>query len=126
MKIKTMPLVKKEDSRGVLVNVFPEVTRNIKHIFYATINAGQVRGNHYHKRTLEWLCVVKGSVTIVLTDIVTREKAKTIVTAKEPVLVEVPINQEVKVLNHTRQEAAIVALLDSPYDPNDPDTFVVS
>lgn len=126
MKIKTMLLVKKVDSRGVLVNVFPEGTREIKHVFYATIKAGHMRGNHYHKRTLEWLSVVNGSVTIVLTDIVTMEQAEIIVTAKEPMLVEVPINVEVKVLNHTPREAAIVALLDGSYDPKDPDTFVIS
>ena len=126
MKIKTLSLTKKEDKRGVLVNVYPEITRNIKHIFYATINAGHVRGNHYHKRKLEWLHVVKGSVTVVLTDIFTREKAEIIVTAQEPVLAEVPIDHEVKVLNHTRQEAVILALLDDPHDPKDPDIFVLS
>lgn len=126
MEVKRIKLDLKADQRGWLVNLTPPLLETqVKHMFIATIEPGHIRGNHYHKRKTEWLLVLVGRCVVKLTDVTTKESRETDLDASEPTLVTVPINQEVKIINHTNQPATIMAIFNEPFDPQDPDVFTL-
>ncbi len=49
-----------EDERGKIADVF--FKKNIEHVAMITINKGAVRGNHYHKQTVQHILLTKGSL----------------------------------------------------------------
>lgn len=51
-----------KDKRGVIVDLLQK--ENINAITYITFNKGGVRGNHYHRKTIQWGYVVSGKLLI--------------------------------------------------------------
>ena len=60
-KIKTK--INFKDNRGVIMDLLEK--RNINAITLITQNKGKVRGNHYHKKTIQWNYLLKGKILIV-------------------------------------------------------------
>lgn len=56
---------KKEDSRGKIIGLIDQ--GNWKELNYFSTEPGQVRGNHYHKKTDELFIILKGKLKIQLT-----------------------------------------------------------
>ena len=56
---------KKEDSRGKIIGLIDQ--GNWKELNYFSTEPGQVRGNHYHKKTDELFIILKGKLRIQLT-----------------------------------------------------------
>ena len=52
-----------QDSRGVIVDLLEK--KKINAITYITQKKGKVRGNHFHKRTIQWNYLIKGKIKIV-------------------------------------------------------------
>jgi mannose-6-phosphate isomerase-like protein (cupin superfamily) len=50
-----------KDKRGIIKDIIQE---NINSITYITIKKGKIRGNHYHKKTIQWNFVISGSVNL--------------------------------------------------------------
>jgi dTDP-4-dehydrorhamnose 3,5-epimerase-like enzyme len=73
--------VKHTDPRGYLVEFLrgreiPEPNRPFGQIYFVTFERpGQVRGNHYHTRGIEWFGVAHGDLEVVLEDVRTKERA---------------------------------------------------
>jgi len=49
-----------EDERGKIADLFYK--NPIEHISILTTNAGAIRGNHYHKNTVQHIFLIKGSL----------------------------------------------------------------
>ena len=62
-KIKITKLKVHKDDRGMLAKIFDYVSikgKNIQDIYVTTTPQGQGRADHYHKKTTEWFCAIKG------------------------------------------------------------------
>ena len=52
-----------KDKRGVIIDLLQK--EKINAITYITQNRGKVRGNHFHKKTVQWNYLIKGKIMIV-------------------------------------------------------------
>ena len=57
-KIKTK--INFKDERGLIIDLLEK--KNINAITYITQNKGKVRGNHFHKKTIQWYYLLKGMI----------------------------------------------------------------
>ena len=60
-KIKTK--INYRDRRGVIIDLLEK--KKINAITFITQNKGKVRGNHFHKKTIQWNYLIKGKIKIV-------------------------------------------------------------
>lgn len=51
-----------KDERGEIIDLLEK--ENVNAITYITFNKGSVRGNHYHKRTVQWCYVIRGVLMV--------------------------------------------------------------
>ena len=51
-----------KDERGIIKDLIQK--KNINAITYITINKGKVRGNHYHKKTIQWNYILSGKLKV--------------------------------------------------------------
>ncbi len=59
-KIKTK--INFQDERGKIIDLLEK--QNINAITFISQKKGKVRGNHYHKKTIQWNYLLKGKITI--------------------------------------------------------------
>ena len=52
-----------KDKRGIIIDLLEK--KKINAITYITQKKGKVRGNHFHKKTIQWNYLVKGKIKIV-------------------------------------------------------------
>ena len=60
-KIKTR--VNYRDDRGLIIDLLEK--KNINAITYITQKRGKVRGNHFHKKTIQWNYLIKGKIKLI-------------------------------------------------------------
>ncbi len=125
MKIDVTELKKHEDPRGVLFEVLrrDETDEDIKLIHFSTSKKGAVRGGHYHKRRVEWFCVVKGEGKLVIEDNETGEKKELILSGESPILVKIPPNTKHSIQNIGEGEMYLISVTNEVFNPKDSDTF---
>lgn len=93
MKIKNIwkdvepPLESHADDRGIINDIF--YNTNINHVAIINSNPGVLRGNHYHKETIQHMLMTKGSLEYWYKEADSDEPAK-MVLAKEGDLVTTP------------------------------------
>ena len=51
-----------EDNRGIITDII--VKERIDYVTIITNKKGAVRGNHYHKETIQYLYVLEGSILV--------------------------------------------------------------
>ena len=61
MKLSKFKINHKVD-RGIISDI---LQRNINSITYITIKKGKIRGNHFHKKTIQWNYVLSGKVNLI-------------------------------------------------------------
>ncbi len=59
-KVKTK--INFKDTRGKIIDLLEK--KNINAITYITQKKGKIRGNHYHKKTIQWNYLLKGKIII--------------------------------------------------------------
>lgn len=59
-KVKTK--INFKDARGKIIDLLEK--KNINAITYITQKKGKIRGNHYHKKTIQWNYLLKGKIII--------------------------------------------------------------
>lgn len=124
MKIKTILLSKKKDLRGWLIeNEDPLIRDSMKHFLVSISKLGTIRGQHYHKKKVEWFLVVKGKARIVLKDIQSGETEEIHVSEKKPEMVEMAPMIAHAIENIGRKEMILVAIVSVPFDRKNPDTY---
>ena len=52
-----------KDERGFIVDLLEK--KNINAITYITQKKGKIRGNHFHKKTIQWNYVLKGKLELI-------------------------------------------------------------
>lgn len=118
---------KHTDERGWLVEILrdDEIQEAIKQIYFSTSKLGAIRGNHYHKRKVEWFSVVKGKAKLVLEDNESKEKAEVILSDDKPAIVKVPPNISHAIQNISDDEMYLIVIVNEVFNPDDTDTFYV-
>lgn len=118
-------LKKHEDNRGILFEILrrDETADEIKHIYFSVSKSGAVRGDHHHKRKVEWFCVVKGRAKLIVEDINTNEKKEVILDSEKPTIVKIPPYVKHQIKNIGRGRMYLIAVTNEVFDPDDPDTY---
>ena len=52
-----------KDERGIIIDLIEK--ENINAVTFITLNKNKVRGNHYHKKTIQWNYILKGKIKFV-------------------------------------------------------------
>ena len=55
--------VNHQDGRGVIIDLLEK--KKINAITHITQKKGKIRGNHFHKKTIQWNYLIKGKIKIV-------------------------------------------------------------
>lgn len=93
-----LPLEIHEDIRGSIVDIFYKA--RIEHVAMIATNARSIRGDHFHKKTDQYMLITKGSLEYWYKSLNSKKPAEVVV-LKEGDLVETPKN-EVHALRMTR------------------------
>lgn len=51
-----------KDTRGKIIDLIQKT--NINAVTYITLKKGKIRGNHYHKKTIQWNYLLKGKIVL--------------------------------------------------------------
>lgn len=113
------------DSRGSLKKVLQQsrLDSDIREAYLLFTNPGAIRGNHYHRTTLEYFFVVQGTGAIALQG--PGEEAPRVmeVSAEDNLLLKVPPGTAHAFKNKGEGQLIILALSTQEYSKEDPDTF---
>lgn len=113
-----------KDERGFLLRLVRK-----EHVNNATFGdsyvvsgaPGVIRGHHYHKRTTEWFCILKGKGILAL------KKGDQIdyidMDAEEPKIVEIPPGIAHAVKNTGDETMLFFAYASERFDPDDDDVY---
>ena len=52
-----------KDNRGVIIDLLEK--KKINAITYITQKKGKIRGNHFHKKTIQWNYLIKGKIKLI-------------------------------------------------------------
>ncbi len=127
-KSTIMDIIPYEDSRGSLKKILMHSqleAGSIEEVYLIYTCKGGVRGNHYHKITLEYFTVVSGRATIVLKNLATDLLQKLKVSAGDNKVIKVPPGVAHAFKNETEHPLIILAVSTREYNKLDPDTFAI-
>jgi len=95
MNIEQFPLVRHNDNRGYLEEVFkpemlPENHREFGQCFLTTAKPGVTKGNHWHHYKYELFYLVKGEATLYFKDLDSNEVTELSMSENDPKVVQIP------------------------------------
>lgn len=126
-EVMVIPLTKHEDLRGWVMEILRrehlEIKKPFGQIYITTANPGYVKGNHYHTRKTEWFFLLQGEGELLLEDPESREKKCLHLSQGIPQTIKVPPGVAHALHNTGTSPMLVVAYIDEPYDPEDPDTL---
>lgn len=115
------------DSRGELKKVIKKnmllQDKSVGEIYVLYTNKDSVRGNHYHKRNIEYFAVIKGTATIALKDLEKGDSLVLRVSADDDIVIKVPEKVAHGFRNDEEEDLVILAVATEQYDPGDNDTY---
>lgn len=123
---KILDIIPYEDSRGSLKKILMQSqlkTGHIEEVYLIYTGKGGVRGNHYHKITLEYFTVVSGRAVIVLKDLSAGILQEQKISARDNKVIMVPPGVVHAFKNETEKPLVILAVSTREYDKGDPDTY---
>lgn len=116
-----------EDERGELKKVFTKkmlcTNESIEEIYILYTKGNCIRGNHYHKKSVEFFSVIKGTVTIALRDLETGITDVFRVSSEDNIVIRVPENTVHGFRNDEEDELVILAAASRQYELGDTDTY---
>lgn len=117
-----------EDKRGCLKKIVmkSKLAIEIEEVYLLYTNFGTVRGNHFHKDTVEYFAVVSGEATVALHDVNTGDSEQLKMTAGDNQVLKVPAYTAHAFKNETMQPLIILAVSSREYNALDNDTFLRS
>ena len=95
-------------------------------IYITAAIPGAVKGNHYHRRTTEWFCVIRGRGRLVLQVMPGGPQEEILLDESALRVVEVPPGIAHAFQNVGDGPLHVLAYADLPYDPADRDTVPVA
>ena len=118
-----------EDARGELKKVFKknnlDNNRIIEEIYVLYTKKDCVRGNHYHRKNVEFFTVIKGTATIAVKDLETHVTNVFRVSAEDNIVIKIPENVAHGFKNEEEEELIILAAASREYEPGETDTFAL-
>jgi len=118
-------LVKHDDHRGFLIELLRFVDHDIPgkgQLYTFSIEPGQRRGDHYHRRKREWFTCVHGEAVVLLST----NNGQTIaveISPKKPAIVYAGPGTAHALLNKKDEVAIIVSYGSEQHNPEDEDTY---
>ena len=70
---------------------FYDGDEGIRYIAQIELQAGSVRGNHYHKVKQEWVYMMSGEVTLIVEDVESKVQESTLLTAGDIVFIQTEV-----------------------------------
>ncbi|MFH1586463.1 MAG: WxcM-like domain-containing protein [Candidatus Diapherotrites archaeon] len=125
-EIEIIPLEKKEDERGWLMEILKKGQLSKKEFgqfFVTTAKPGKVKGNHYHLGHDEFFCVIKGKGKLVMKHIETGETKKLEIGEGNMITVKITPKWSHGIKNIGKDEMFLLAYSDAEFDEKKPDTF---
>lgn len=123
--VRVRDLSLKKDHRGWLLKVLMLQDLGGRNTFgeiYITAAApGEVKGNHYHRRTTEWFCVIRGQGHLVLRPAAGGPQEELRLDEAHPRVVEVAPGIAHAIQNVGEGPMHLLAYADLPHDPAEPD-----
>ncbi|MCW2279260.1 WxcM-like domain-containing protein [Heliophilum fasciatum] len=119
-----------EDKRGSLKKIVMKSqlheNEHIEEVYVLYSEKESVRGNHYHKKTIEFFTVVSGIAKVALQNLTTGEKEERSISASDNLVMKVPPYVVHGFKNEGDQPLIILALSSKEYNRLDTDTFAVN
>lgn len=118
-----------EDPRGVLKKIVMQSqlkNDRLEEVYLIYTLQGGVRGNHYHKVTLEYFTVVSGRAVIALKDLSTGISGRWHVSADDNKVIKVPPGVVHAFKNEAKEPLVILAVSTKEYNSSDTDTFTLT
>ena len=117
-----------EDKRGCLKKIVlkSNLIIDIEEVYLLYTNTGNVRGNHYHKDTVEYFTVVFGVATVALKDLITGNFEQLNISDKDNLVLKVPANTVHAFKNKDNQPLVMLAVSSREYNESDNDTYPLS
>lgn len=116
-----------EDKRGSLKKILMisqlKEDEKIEEIYVLYSNQGSVRGNHYHKKTLEYFSVISGTAKVALKNLDTGAFEEMIMSGGSNVILRVPPNVVHAFKNEEEEPFIMLAISSKEYNKLDTDTF---
>ena len=116
-----------EDMRGSLKKLLMISQLNedekIEEIYVLFSNQGSVRGNHYHKETLEYFSVISGKAKVALKNLETGAFEEMILSASNNIILKVPPNVVHAFKNEEEEPFIMIAISSKEYNKDATDTF---
>lgn len=127
-RVEIKKLKVNRDERGMVVEIIrqEEIEKNkpFGQVYITTANPGYTKGNHYHKRKTEWFCVIKGKGELFLRDLKSGENKRILMDDDENFVVVKILPEIAHAIKNIGEETLyLLAYIDEPYNPDDPDTF---
>lgn len=121
-------LEKHTDERGLLLEILrdDEIKEEIKQVYFSTSKPNVIRGNHYHKRKIEWFSVVKGTAKLVLEDNESKEREELIISDDKPAIIKILPNISHAIQNIGDDEMYLIVIANEVFNSDDADTFYVN
>jgi len=94
---------------------FYDGEEGIRYIAEIELQAGSVRGNHYHKAKEEWIYLISGEVTLIVEELVSKARESTLLMAGDLVFIQTEV---VHALQVTKSGQAI-EFSTARFDPAD-------
>ena len=111
----------KSDERGNYLEVFK--IPGCGQASYAISKPGAVRGNHYHKRKEETICVIEGEAEIRMRNRENNEIKEYRVSGNKPQSFEMSVNWTHSIKNIGKEELKLLIWANEIFDPSNPDTY---
>ncbi len=124
MNVETKELKVIADGRGWLTEVLNDgIKDKVGNIHFCISKPGAARGNHYHKRKIEWILVTAGNGKLTLEEIATKEKSELDLSGEQPLLVKVFPNIIHTIVNTGTEPMHLLIINSEKYSAEDPDTY---
>jgi UDP-2-acetamido-2,6-beta-L-arabino-hexul-4-ose reductase len=92
-------------------------------IFFSTTRPGLIRGNHFHSRKVEWVCVVRGQAVIRIRRVGDSRFREYRVSGDKPEFISIPALHTHQIENIGPDDLMTMFWCNEIYQPSDPDTF---
>ena len=118
----------RKDSRGWLVEILRNEDVGIGsfgQILLTVAKPGQVKGGHYHKRKIEWYCVIQGSGCLTVINNSSNEKKDYILGKENMSLVKIPPNNTHSIKNIGKEDMYLLVYISEAFHQSDSDTYEI-
>lgn len=114
-----------DDERGLLFEVLrdDEIKEEMKQVYFSISKHNAIRGNHYHKRKIEWFSVVKGKGKMIFEDNKSKKREEIILDGENPSIIKVNPHISHALQNITDEDMYLIVIANEVFNPNDADTF---